>query len=117
LVGWGHQPYVTEFGATGRTLFDLRFGQGSDSYRAFRLRWVGRPLDRPAIAVKGTTAYVSWNGATEGAAWRLVGDGEAIRRTGFETAIPVPDGLGRVEIEALDAEGHVLGMSPSVSVH
>jgi hypothetical protein len=117
LVGWGHQPYVTEFGETGRTLFDLRFGQGSDSYRAFRFPWVGRPLDRPAVVVKGDAAHVSWNGATQVATWRLVGSGEAIPRTGFETAIPLPDRLGRVEIEALDAHGHVLGRSPSVTNH
>jgi hypothetical protein len=117
LVGWGHQPYVTEFDATGRQLFDLRFGQGSDSYRAFRFRWVGRPLDGPAVAVKGRTAYVSWNGATQVTTWRLVGTSETVRRAGFETAIPLPDRLGRVEIEALDAAGHVLGRSPPISAH
>jgi Arylsulfotransferase (ASST) len=117
LVGWGHQPYVTEFGAAGATLFDLRFGQGSDSYRAFRFPWLGRPLERPAVAVKGRTAYVSWNGATEVAAWRLVGSSSRIQRTGFETAIALPTNPGPVEIEALDARGHVLGTSPSVNVH
>jgi Arylsulfotransferase (ASST) len=117
LVGWGHQPYVTEFDARGRTHFDLRFGQGSDSYRAFRFRWVGQPLDRPAVVVKGSTVYVSWNGATEVAAWRFVGSRTRIPKTGFETAIALPAHTGRAEIEAVDARGHVLGTSPSVSAH
>jgi hypothetical protein len=116
LVGWGHQPYVTEFSALGRTLFDLRFGQGSDSYRAFRFPWLGRPLDRPAVVVEGRTAYVSWNGATEVAAWRVAGPDLRVRKRGFETAIRLPRHIKQLEIEALDASGRVLGASQPVSV-
>jgi len=117
LVGWGHQPFVTEFDAYGRTLLDLRFGRGADSYRAFRFRWTGKPLDRPAVAVDHGTAYVSWNGATAVAAWRLVGARRTVPRTGFETAIALPPHAGRVAVEALAARGRVLGTSFPVSVH
>jgi hypothetical protein len=107
---------VTEFSALGRTLFDLRFGQGSDSYRAFRFPWVGRPLDRPAVVVEGRTAYVSWNGATEVAAWRVAAPDIRVHKRGFETAIRLPKHIKRLEIEALDASGRVLGASQPVSV-
>jgi Arylsulfotransferase (ASST) len=115
LVGWGHQPYVTEFDGRGRTIFDLRFGSGSDSYRAYRFRWNGRPLDRPALAIHEGIAYVSWNGATAVAAWQLLaGDGQVLRtvpKRGFETAIPVPDGIDRLSVRAVDRARRVLGTS------
>lgn len=121
LVGWGHQPYVTEFDARGRTLFDLRFGRGSDSYRAYRFRWDGRPIDRPALAIHKGVAYVSWNGATDVAAWLVLVDGTERRvpKTGFETAVPLPDLNSRsaIEVEALDARGHVIGSSGLRRVH
>lgn len=51
LVGWGSNPYVTEFDAGGRVLLDMRFGSaGVDSYRAFRLPWTGRPAGPLAVA-------------------------------------------------------------------
>jgi len=68
FVGWGHQPHFTEFGPRGTILFDGRFGRGRvDSYRAYRLPWIGRPLQHAlAVAVRGQSVYASWNGATEG---------------------------------------------------
>ena len=48
LVGWGQQPYVTEFDRGGEAVFDLRFGgKGADSYRAYRAEWTGAPGRRP----------------------------------------------------------------------
>jgi hypothetical protein len=121
LVGWGHQPYVTEFDAAGRTIFDLRFGQGSDSYRAYRFPWDGRPIDRPALTIHDGVAYVSWNGATDVAAW-LIHAGTIERRvpkTGFETALPLPhlNSRSAIEVEALDAEGKVIGSSGPRQAH
>jgi hypothetical protein len=120
LVGWGSSPYVTEFDRAGNVLLDLRFGIGKvDSYRAFRSPWVGRPLDRPAVALRGGTAYVSWNGATGVARWRAVdGDGTelaTVPRHGFETAIPLPAGGSSVTVEALGASGQVLGRSAATA--
>ena len=120
LVGWGHQPYVTEFDLAGRTLFDFRFGSGSDSYRAYRFRWVGRPADRPALTVVGDRGYVSWNGATEVANWQMLAGPQperlrpvrTVRKTGFETAVAVPEDETYVAIRALDRRGHALKTSP-----
>ena len=47
FVGWGSNPYFTEYTATGQVLLDGRFGTGADSYRAFRFR-LARPADDEA---------------------------------------------------------------------
>jgi hypothetical protein len=116
LVGWGSEPFVTEFSRTGTVVFDMHFNKGADSYRAYRFPWVGRPTDRPALAVDSGTAYASWNGATEVRAWRLLADGRRVAvaaRRGFETAIPVPTKARHLSVQALDASGRVLGSSPA----
>jgi Arylsulfotransferase (ASST) len=123
LVGWGHQPYVTEFGAHGKTLLDLRFGRsGVDSYRAYRFRWVGRPHSRPAVSVQGDRIYASWNGATAVRSWQLLGGPEktklrpllTVPKAGFETAIPLPDTAAWVAVRALDRLGRSLARSAAV---
>ncbi len=123
LVGWGHQPYVTEFGPHGKTLLDLRFGRaGADSYRAYRFPWVGRPTRPPAIAVDGDTLYASWNGATEVKEWQLLAGPEqkklrpllAVPKTGFETAVPLPEDAAWVAVRALDLRGRSLAHSAAV---
>lgn len=123
LVGWGHQPYVTEFGPHGRGLLDLRFARaGADSYRAYRSRWIGRPRSRPAIAVDGGTLYASWNGATEIRSWQVLGGPEkgklrpllTVPKTGFETAVVLPDDPAWVAVRALDRLGRSLARSAVV---
>jgi Arylsulfotransferase (ASST) len=123
VVGWGAQPYLTEFTRTGTVVFDAHFNKGADSYRVFRFPWVGRPTDRPALAVRRDgdelTVYASWNGATEVRRWRvLAGDDGAhlrpavtVARTGFETAIAVKTKARYVAVQALDEAGRVLGTS------
>ncbi|MFJ8628441.1 hypothetical protein ACIRD3_37160 [Kitasatospora sp. NPDC093550] len=39
LVGWGSQPYVSEFSRSGDLLFNARFPEGVNSYRAYRFDW------------------------------------------------------------------------------
>ena len=120
FVGWGARPYFTEYDATGQhVLFDARFGFRDDSYRAYRFPWHGRPGGRPALAVEGTTAYASWNGATGVSAWQLLAGGrpaKTVARTGFETALPVPSGIRTVAVRALAHDGHVLATSRALPV-
>jgi outer membrane protein assembly factor BamB len=124
LVGWGAMPYITEFTRHGRIVFDAHFAKADDgTYRAIRARWEGRPATPPRVAAdrRGdrTTVWASWNGATEVARWRVLGgDSEAalkpvatVRKRGFETAIGLDDGFAFVAVEALDADGTVLGTS------
>ena len=126
LVGWGSEPYVTEFSRDGKVLFDMRFNKGADSYRAYRFPWVGHPTDRPALAVKrengdDVQAWASWNGATQVRRWALLaGPDDAhlarvavVPRNGFETSIDAHTKARRLAVQALDAAGRVLGTSRS----
>src|SRR5205823_13161366 len=98
FVGWGQQPYFTEFNSAGNMLFDARFNSNTSSYRAYRFGWSGQPTGSPSVAVSnnndGTTqAYASWNGATTVSSCRvLAGPGPnsmvpllTAAKRGFET--------------------------------
>ena len=118
LVGWGHTPYVTEFDARGRTLLDLRYGHGADSYRAFRFRWSGRPISRPAIVLHHRRVFFSWNGATNVKWWQILGGSNprrlqivrTVRRRGFETSARAPQ-TPWIAVRALDRHGRRLRLS------
>jgi arylsulfotransferase ASST len=123
LVGWGHQPYFTEFGRRGTIAFDGRFGRGRvDSYRAYRFPWIGRPRYRPAIAVAGDSLFASWNGATDVGGWQLLGGKKrnaltplrVVRRTGFETKIALPRDVEFVAVRALDAKNRSMARSKTL---
>jgi hypothetical protein len=129
LVGWGANPYFTEFDARGRVVLYAYFGHGkppgkdADSYRVYKFVWHGRPTGPPALVVSHGTAYVSWNGATDVARWRLlVGNASddlaavfTVRRRGFETAIPIGSSGGRfVAVQALSAGNRILGTSKTL---
>ena len=116
LLGWGAQPYVSEFSPSGRQIFDVRLAIGGQSYRAFRFEWSGQPDSQPAAALVKGKVYVSWNGATGVASWRLLtGSGahdlavsSTLARSGFETAIPLAGSPSWFEVQALSANGAVL---------
>jgi hypothetical protein len=128
LLGWGAEPYYTEFRDDGTVVLDGRFETGQ-SYRAFRFPWTGTPTENPAVAVERNGAsrlvvYASWNGSTETASWVALG-GEApnalapigaARRTGFETTIKVPATAAFVATRALDAGGATLATSAPTKV-
>lgn len=109
LVGWGSSAAFTEFSADGEVLCDARFApaalfsfQPLSSYRTYRGTWVGRPKTAPAIAVAGRRIYVSWNGATEVASWRLQGRRAGISSDEFETIIEIPKERFETEFSAVD---------------
>jgi Arylsulfotransferase (ASST) len=114
FVGWGSRHYYSEYTADGELLLDGDFGTG-ESYRSYRFPWVGRPAEPPTLTLADGTAYVSWNGATEVAAWRFLAGADAasardvgtIRREGFETSAEIPD-EPYIAVQALDADGTVL---------
>ena len=119
FVGWGSEPFFTEFAPDGKVVFHATFGKNRDSYRAYRFDWAGRPRDKPALVVDGGNAYVSWNGATDVASWKLIDEagkelGSAEKRD-FETTIDVPGDARSIRAQALDADGHVLGTSRAVT--
>ena len=126
VVGWGGLPYVTEFRRGGGVHFDARLPAGGQNYRAFRLPWEGRPHRPPRLVAHNASGrrrlYVSWNGATEVAAWRLEAgparnDLQAVLtkpKKRFETSLPAPRDGGFAAAVALGARGDVLGRSNTV---
>jgi hypothetical protein len=129
FVGWGQQPYFSEFNAAGQEVFDARFTSNTSSYRAYRLGWSGQPTTPPSIAVAPnndatTEVWASWNGATTVSSWQvLAGDSPSsvkplftVSKGGFETAMAAATGAPYFAVQALDSGGHVLATStPSVA--
>ena len=122
FVGWGSDPYFTEFTRSGTPLLDAVLPGHDLSYRAYLEPWVGLPLYPPLGAARRrdgkTTVYASWNGSTQAVSWRVLADGGGARRVlaraakdGFETAIPVGAGNSSFQIQALNAAGKVIGTS------
>ncbi|HXB16074.1 MAG TPA: arylsulfotransferase family protein [Solirubrobacteraceae bacterium] len=128
FVGWGEAPYMTEYNPSGQITFSARLAAPTQSYRTFRFPWQATPASEPALALKksssgAVTAYASWNGATSVAAWRVLGGASSSNmtplleapRTGFETAIAVPEAQAVMAVQALGADGSVLATSSGVS--
>jgi EmrB/QacA subfamily drug resistance transporter len=123
FIGWGSEPYFSEFSRSGKLLFEGEFPRPDLSYRATLEQWVGLPLSPPVGAARQTdgktTVYASWNGATQVASWRVLARHSTGRLTavtttaksGFETAIPVPPGYDSFKVEALGANGRAIGAS------
>ena len=128
FVGWGAQPYVSEFSASGEFLFDARIGSGYIapsglgyiSYRAYRMPWSAIGIGSPAVAVQRgahhTNVYVSWNGDTRVRHWAALA-GSAVEdlapvgtlpRTSFETNIRLPAAYSRLRLTGIDAAGRAL---------
>jgi len=129
FVGWGSEPYFSEYSSSGQQLLQASFPGPDLSYRETLEPWVGKPLYPPAGAARQTTGgkttvYASWNGATQVASWRVLtgtGDGKlpavaSAARSGFETAIPVPPNYKSFKLEAIDADGRVIGTSHPFTV-
>lgn len=125
FVGWGSEPYFTEFRGDGSLVLDGHFATGQ-SYRAFRYEWTGTPAEAPVVAVErtaqGLAAYASWNGATEVVTWDALGGSDPTHlavvgsapRQGFETAIAVTGTPAWLAARALDATGATLATSKPV---
>lgn len=125
LVNWGSpSAEFTEFSKSGRQRLDVRFPRGDDTYRTLLTdTWVGTPYYPPRGAVRGTTAYASWNGATQVAKWEVLagssaGDLRVVAtraRAGFETAIKLAHTYALYKVRALSAAGRMLGTSKPFS--
>ena len=117
VVGWGSLPYFSEYSRSGRQILDVRWPGKDESYRAlFTNTWVGMPDYPPSAALKGSTVFVSWNGATQVAKWQVLAGQSSAHlkvvatrpRSGFETAIKLSRSYRAYEVKALDSGGHVL---------
>lgn len=119
FVGWGQNPYFTEFDQRRRTVLDGRFVSNTSSYRAYRFPWSATPTTTPAVSATAqgnlTTVYVSWNGATNVSSWQVL-EGPTptalrpvttVPKTGFETVIKVRR-EPYLRVAPLDSHGHLL---------
>ncbi len=129
FVGWGTEPYYTEFAPDGSVVLDGRFPTNVQSYRAFKSAWAGAPSSPPAFAVDrdavgGIAVHASWNGATAVTHWQvLAGAGPSslepvatLARARFETAMTARTTGSYVAVSALDAKGRRLGTSAPVRI-
>jgi Arylsulfotransferase (ASST) len=127
FVGWGAQPYFSEFNSAGQLLYDAHWHGSYQSYRSYRFQWTGVPPHPPALTVTAPspntlTAYVSWNGDNRTATWRLLGGSSptslapvaTVPKSGFETTIPLSSQPAYVAVQALDANGNLLSQSVAV---
>jgi hypothetical protein len=129
FIGWGSEPWFSEYAPTGALVFDAHMPAKTESYRTYRFPWSGQPTNGPAIAVAPrsgsaltTTVYASWNGATTVASWQVLGGASSAAlapvasapKGGFETTVSVPGSPAYVAVQALDAAGNVLGTSHTI---
>ena len=124
FVGWGEDPYFSEFSPTGQMLFDGHLPAPGQSYRAYRFPWSATPAAPPSVAVSArggqATIYASWNGATSVSSWRVIAGSRptglqpiaTAPAAGFETTITVQSSDRYFAVQAIGASGQVLGSSP-----
>jgi hypothetical protein len=126
FVGWGQQPYFTQFDKRGNTVFDAHMNSWTASYRIYRFQWNATPWTTPAVVAstsKGKTyVFMSWNGATNVAGWRVWGGSSSkslkyvmsVSRSGFESKAAIP-ATKYVMVQAVNAHHDVIRSSSVVS--
>jgi hypothetical protein len=128
LLGYGRLPNFTEFNAAGQVVLDGSLGREVQNFKTSLAPWHGQPATAPALVARSAGAgnlslAVSWNGATDVSAWRVLAGGSAnamkpvatAAKTGFETTISVPAaGVQAAAVQALDGAGAVIAVSPTV---
>ncbi len=128
FVGWGSTSQFSEYTPDGRQIFNGQFALRTYSYRAYRFPWHAHPQNGPSLAIGRrsgqTMLYISWNGATQVASWKVLGGPkpghlhriETVPRTGFQTTIRLLSSAPHyVQLEALNSSGHGLGRSRAES--
>jgi EmrB/QacA subfamily drug resistance transporter len=128
FVGWGSQPYFSEYSSSGRLLLDASLPTPDLTYRATVNNWVGLPSYPPSGAARessgGTTVYASWNGATGVASWKILAGTSSQNlsvvagadQTGFETTVNVKGHPSVFKVEAINSKGQVISTSGQFKV-
>lgn len=138
FIGWGQEPYLSEYAEDGNTianpclnfLYDVKYPNKNMSYRAFKNKWIGFPLYPPSISVIKTLQkvqiYASWNGSTETTAWQVLSGAspyclstiiESTPRTGFETKICINSDEPFYQVNALNSYGNIIGTSKVINLN
>ena len=124
FVGFGSEPFFSEFSQRGKLLLDGSLPQDDGTYRTYRFPWTGTPKTPPAVAARRTgpasvSIFASWNGDTEVAKWRILAEGAdgslrpvaTARRSGFETRVDLNTTARAFAVRALDSSGRTIGHS------
>ena len=124
FVGYGSEPFFSEFSSRGKLLLDGSLPQDDGTYRTYRFPWTGTPKTPPAVAARRTgpasvSVFASWNGDTEVAKWRILAEGAdgslrpvaTARRSGFETRVDLNTTARAFAVRALDSSGRTIGHS------
>jgi hypothetical protein len=129
FVGFGSEPFFSEFSSRGKLLLDASLPADDGTYRTYRFPWSATPRTRPAVVAQRTgpsaaSVYASWNGATRVAKWQILAGQSAgslsriatVRKRSFETRIDLQSSATVFAVRALDSNGRALGASPAVPV-
>ena len=132
VINWGDGGFLSEFTADGRHVLDARYASTRfGNYRAYKFNFTGNPTEPPALKTyaygSGTSGadmvsvyYVSWNGATKVAKWNFYGSRNdpsefamvgSAARSGFETSYMHASFMMYTYVEAVSADGRILGRS------
>jgi hypothetical protein len=126
FICWSENSYISEHSPDGEVLFEAKFkSHRFVTYRAYKFNFTGNPLEPPTLkafvygespATSTTVLYVSWNGATEVKSWNFYRAEDSILigskfKTGFETTYHSQGYQKEVYVEALAADGRLLGTS------
>jgi hypothetical protein len=128
LMGYGGLPNFTEYGASGQVLLDGTLGKNVQDFRTYLFPWSAHPTSTPSLAVQSgapgtlTTVAASWNGATEVSSWQVLAGASptslapvaSAPRSGFQTSIAVKPTPAYLAVQALNAAGAVIGLSPTI---
>ncbi|EXJ93564.1 hypothetical protein A1O1_01956 [Capronia coronata CBS 617.96] len=124
FLGWGSNAYISEYAPDGHMVQQGHFAtSGSMNYRAYKQNFTSNPTDAPALYTYAhntsapTFYWVSWNGATQVAQWRLYASTSrngpwtvvnTVDKLGFETMFTAPRYHQWSMVEGLDAQGNAL---------
>ncbi len=127
FVGFGSEPFFSEFSARGKLLLDGSLPQDDGTYRTYRFPWKASPKTKPVIVAQrqgptGVSLFASWNGATRVAKWRFLAGQSAgslsriatTKKRSFETRVDLGTSATVFAVRALDSKGHVIGRSDAV---
>ncbi len=129
VVGWGNQPYFSEYAPDGSLLIDGELPEAVRSYRAYVSTWIGDPVSSPSVALRpnpsgGVFVYASWNGSTRVVDWKVLSGAHSSSLvtagvqawSGFETVIASGPSGPYFAVAALDSDGRELRRSPVVKL-
>lgn len=132
FIGWSERGYISEHTKDNKLVLEAKFlSSRFGTYRTFKSNFTGVPLETPALksftvgshnksAFHMTTAFISWNGATEVTKYNFYGSQNAsnafnfigkAKKTGFETVFSEQGAWKYLYAEAVAKNGTVLARS------